>query len=64
MMLYDVKTINLSVIEGVAMALQDKIKRRIKEFEDKIPRNMEDYDDIEREIKILLEQLSHVGDAE
>ena len=46
------------------MALRDNIKRRIKEFEDKIPRNMEDYDDIEREIKILLEQLSHVKDTE
>ena len=46
------------------MALRDKIKRRIKEFEDKIPRNIEDYDDIEREINILLEQLSHVEDTE
>jgi len=63
-MLYDVKTINLSGIEGIVMALRDKIKRRIKEFEDKIPRNMEDYDDIEREIKILLEKLSYVEDTE
>jgi len=63
-MLYDVKTINLSGIEGIVMALRDKIKRRIKEFEDKIPRNMEDYDDIEREINILLEKLSYVEDTE